>query len=126
MKNEFYRTAWQSIFPKHYKDCGNLPYYDIHARRDIVLLPEYSFVHAQSLEVFDVGRNLYLQAHNINSLAIQGVDAALVSFVPNNYKGRLQVAISSHSKRDIEIKAGEPILRLQLIQCDAPSGACGV
>lgn len=128
-----YRELWQYIFPEHYQDKymheqsglsgggGDYPFYDIHIKQDVLLLPEHRFLLASSVEYFNVPDNYYLTTANKSSIARQGVDASFNTRIDNGFKGYLTIEIVNYNiNKKIEFKAGQPILKVEAVNCLFP------
>lgn len=132
-----YKDLWQSVFKDHYQDKythqnglsgggGDYPFYDIHVKQDVVLLPEHRFCLASSVERFTVPSDWYFLTKNKSSIARIGVDASFNTVIDNGFNGWLTLEIANHSNKTVEFKAGQPILKVIAVKCDFPClGYCG-
>lgn len=132
-----YKDLWKSVFKDHYQDKythqsglsgggGDYPFYDIHIKQDVVLLPEHRFCLASSVERFTVPIGWYLLTKNKSSIARIGVDASFNTVIDNGFNGWLTLEIANHSNKTVEFKSGQPILKVIAVKCDLPClGYCG-
>lgn len=118
-----YKELWQHTFPEHYQDkyqhqCGlsggggNYAFYDIHVKQEVVLLPEYKFVLASSVELFNVHRDWYFLTKNKSSIARMGIDATFNTVIDNGFKGYLTIEIVNHKPFTQTLQAGQPIMKI--------------
>ena len=123
-----YKELWQHIFGDTYRDKymhesglsgggGDYPFYDIHLAKDVVLLPEYKYELAYSLEHFNVPHDWYLKTGNKSTLARMGIDASFNTYIDNGFKGYLTIEIINHSKATRVFDAGQPILKVEAVKC---------
>jgi dCTP deaminase len=126
-----YNELWRDIFKDHYQDKyqhesglsgggGNYPFYDIHLKQEVILLPEHRFCLASSIERFTVPMNWYLLPKNKSSIARLGIDASFNTVIDNGFNGWLTIEIVNHSNVTVYLKAGQPILKLEARQCELP------
>ena len=126
-----YKDLWQSVFKDYYQDKyqhetglsgggGNYPFYDIHLKQEVVLLPEHRFCLASSVERFTVPVNYYLLTKNKSSIARLGIDASFNTIIDNGFNGWLTIEIVNHSNATVYLKAGQPILKVVAVKCDLP------
>jgi len=124
-----YKELWQSIFGNDYRDKyqhetglsgggGDYPFYDIHLKQDIILLPEYRICLASSIEHFKVPNDWYLLTKNKSTIARKGVDASFNTLIDNGWSGYLTIEIINHSPVPVALKAGQPILKVVAVKCD--------
>ena len=128
-----YAELWKSIFPDHYQDKyqhtsglsgggGDYPFYDIHLKQDVILIPEHRFCLASSVEYFNVPDDWYLVTGNKSSIARQGVDASFNTYIDNGFKGFLTLEIVNHNpNKTIKLIAGQPILKVEARRCEFKS-----
>jgi dCTP deaminase len=127
---ESYKQLWQSIFGSDYRDKyqhytglsgggGDYMAYDIHLEQDITLRPN-GFKLGSSIEYFDVPADWYLLTKNKSTIARMGIDASFNTLIDNGFKGWLTIEIKNHSDVTVELKAGQPILKVVAVKCDYP------
>ena len=128
-----YTELWKSIFGETYKDKyqhagsglsgggGDYPFYDIHLAEDVFLTPEYRFCLGSSVELFNVPNDWYLRTGNKSTLARMGIDASFNTYIDNGFKGHLTIEIVNNTGSSIELKKGQPILKVEAVKCAFPA-----
>lgn len=128
-----YTELWKYTFPEHYKEkyehpCGmtggggEFPFYDIHVKQEVVLLPEYKFILASSVELFNVPDDWYLVTKNKSSIARLGIDATFNTVIDNGFKGYLTIEIVNTRPVTQTLQAGQPIMKVIPQRIDFPCG----
>lgn len=148
-----YKEFWQRIFPEHYLEKymhqtgfsgggDHHPFYDIHLKQDVFLIPEHRFCLASSVEYFDVPDDYYLRTWNKSTIARLGLSAEYVqmhtqepqalplyrkgcdtsfsTLIDNGFKGWLTIEIVNNTNAALELKAGQPILTVEPQKCLFP------
>jgi dCTP deaminase len=118
-----YKELWQYIFPEHYQEKynhatgltgggGDYPFYDIHVKQDVILMPEHRFMLASTIEYFTVPIDYYLVVHNKSSIARLGVTASFNTLIDNGFNGYITLEIAYYGNAGVTIKAGSPIAKV--------------